>query len=367
MSEWSSGNIYNSFNSNKGLLYQEWYKAIADKKFLPPVEASIDMVQHCNLSCDFCNAGRYLKDDARYIKYMDSDHIVKLLHFLKEWGVRACCYGGGGESTLHKKLPDAIRLTKELGMNSAISTNGTVLNADLLDAFIRNRFIGVSVDAGSRLIYEKDKGKDLFDKVVSNMHILVKEIKDKKSSCEISYKFLITDTNQYDIYNACIIAKGVGVRDFYARPASYNHQGIKDKNRRVYKYDLEAIQEQFNKCRELETEEFRVFTVVHKFDSNFVPDKNFSQCYAAPICIQICPDGNVYFCPDTRDLEYYKLGSHYPDPKEILKFWGGDKHMELTFETGKSPCVSRCTFGPYNRQAEFLFIRKDDPMAWEFV
>lgn len=367
MSEWKKSNEFCSFNSLKGLLYSNHYQAVADKKFLPPIEASLDMVQHCNLSCSFCNAGRYLKDDTKYIKYMDDEHISTLLYFLKEWGVKAVCYGGGGESTLHKKLPDAIRLTKQLGMGSAISTNGTVMNSDLLDALMLCRFVGVSVDAGNRETYVKEKGNDLFDKVISNLYTLAKGISDRKVHCEISYKFLITDTNQYEIHDACKLAKSIGVRDFYARPANYGHQGIKDANKRIYKFDFKAIQDQFDRCRELETEAFRIFTVVHKFDSDFVPDKNFSQCYAAPICIQICPDGNVYFCPDVRDLEYYKLGPHYPDPKEILKFWGGEKHMKLVFESGKENCSSRCTFGPYNRQCEKLFLNNDDPMCIDFV
>lgn len=365
--EWK--NPYNSFNSLKGLLYAPQYQAVANKQFLPPIEASLDLVQHCNLSCQHCNAGRYLKDESVPIKYMDSDHIMNLIKFLGEWGVKSCCYGGGGESTLHRKLPDAIRLSRQVGMDAAVITNGTVLNSDLLDAYPSCRFLSISIDAGKRDTYKKTKGLDLFDTVINNVHDVVERLKSHKNNslvnCDVCYKFLITQWNQYEIYDACVIAKQIGVRDFYVRPADYNHQGINESSKVTYEYDLQAIEDQFRMCKELETEQFRVFTVTHKYNSNYTPKKDFSQCYGAPVCIQICPDDNVYFCVDTRYLEFYKLGTHYPDPKNILNFWGKEKHKELVFETGMKNCTSRCTYGPYCKQAEELFIKKTDPMcAW---
>lgn len=364
--EWSPENSICSFNSWKGLLYAPQYQAIANKKFLPPIEASIDLVQYCNLSCKHCNAGRYIRGKEN-LKYMDDTHLMNLIRFLGKWGVKSLCAGGGGESTLHKKLPDAIRLSKEVGMTSAVITNGTILNEDLLEAFMLCRFISVSVDAGNSITYKDFKGLDLFDKVISNIYSISKEINDTKSNCDVCYKFLITEFNQYEIFEACKVAKEVGAKDFYSRPANYQHQGMLEINKKKYNYDLEAISEQFRMCKELETPSFRVFTVVHKYTPTFEPKKNFSQCYGAPVCIQICPDNNVYFCVDTRHVDFYKLGEHYPNPENILNFWGGERHKELVFQTGMKNCSSRCTFGPYNRQCEELFIKNNDPFCWEFT
>ena len=141
---------------------------------------------------------------------------------------------------------------------------------------------------------------------------------------------------------------------------------MQDKNK-VNFYNLELVQEEFNKCHELEDENFKVFTVVHKFAPDFNPLKKFKQCWASPICLQLCADGNIYLCPDTRHLEFYKLGTHYPNPKGILKAWGSKKHYELVFKAGYNNCKSRCTFAPYCIQTERLFINTDDPMCRNFV
>ena len=366
MPEWSSGNIFNSFNSFKGLLYQDWYKAIANGKFLPPEEASIDMMPMCNLSCDACNAGRYIYNNTDK-GVMSKDHVEKLIRFLGKFGVKSGCFGGGGESTLNKVTPYAIRLCREVGMDAAIITNGTILNDDLLDAFMQCRFVSVSVDAGKASTYEKHKGQNLFDRVMSNLYRIVEEIKKTKVNCDLCYKFLITEWNQHEIFKACLEAKRIGVKDFYVRPANYDHQGIREEVKRKYNYDIKSIEEQFELCKKLETPEFRVFTVTHKYNGDYTPKKDFSQCYGAPVCIQICADGFAYFCVDTRHIEFYKLGSHYPKPENILNFWGAEKHKELVFRTGKDNCTSRCTYGPYCTQCEELFIKKNDPMCWTFT
>jgi len=191
--------------------------------------------------------------------------------------------------------------------------------------------------------------------------------KQFKTPCDISYKFLIFNYNQHEIYDACKLAKKLGVRDFHARPADFTHQGMGELANRIGGYDIDLVKAQFEKCHELETENFHVFTVVHKFDRNFKPNKNFTHCYAAPCCIQLCADNNIYFCPDQRHQDAYKLGTHFPKLDGIKEAWGSEKHYQLVFETGKKMCSTRCTFSPYNKQCEELFIKETDPMCWRFI
>lgn len=335
------------------------------KDFLPPLEASFDPIHQCNLLCEHCNAHDYLIDKRLKERRMPDNHVMKLVQFLGRWGVKAICFGGGGEPTMHSKLADAIQLTTKIGMEASVATNGTLFNEILLNALILCRWVGISIDAATPQTYKKGRKENLFDTAVSNMSSLVKKVKKTKSSCDVAYKFLIFDYNQHEIYDACKLAKKIGVRDFHARPADFSHQGM-GKKRKKSNYDIDLILEQFTKCHRLENDHFRVFTVMHKFDEHLRPRRDFSQCYAAPLCIQLCADGNIYFCPDTRHQKEFLLGSHYPDPEAILKIWGGEKHCRMVF--GKTPalCHSRCTFAPYNRQCENLFTGKD-PMCWRFI
>jgi len=362
MQEWAKKNKFNSFNSWKGLLYGRWYMKIRQKNFLPPVEASLDPIHQCNLECEHCNAHKYMGSNNR----MPDKHMINLISFLKKWGVKSICFGGGGEPSMHTKLPDAITFARRLGLHTSVATNGTIMPERLIDAYARCRWIGISVDSATKETYLKAKKKDLFHQVLINMSELIKTVRQESSDCEVAFKFLIMPYNQHEIYKACKLAKDLGVRDFHARPADYSHQGMGEIKKKENEYNIPLILEQFEKCRELETDKFRVFTVIHKFNDDFRPKKNFSQCYAAPLVIQLCADGNVYFCVDQRHNDFYKLGTHYPNPENILNFWGKERHQELVFKKGFSNCNTRCTFAPYCEQCERLYIKNADPLCWRF-
>lgn len=338
---------------------------IRQREFLPPVEASLDLIHQCNLSCEHCNAHRYLTNEKN--TRIPDNHLMRLVGFLKNWGVKALCIGGGGESSLHTKLPDVIHFARKINLHTAVVTNGTIMNDKLINAYIRCRWLGISVDAATSETYLKGKKQDFFQRVLINISELVKTIRNERSDCDIAYKFLIMPYNQNEIYKACKLARDLGVRDFHVRPADYSHQGMGEIKKKSNEYDIPLILEQFDKCRELETENFRVFTVIHKFNEDFRPKSNFTQCYAAPLLIQLCADGNVYFCVDQRHSDLYKLGTHYPNPENILNFWGKKKHQELVFDKGTSHCDTRCTFAPYNEQCEKLYIKNTDPMCWRFT
>jgi len=360
--EWS--NPFNSFNSMKSLLYGDYFKAVFDKKFLSPLEASLDPIHSCNLMCQHCNAHRYLTKEKNR---MTDEHLMNLIRFLGKWGVKAICFGGGGEPTLHSQLHLALYLTKEMGMESSIATNGTLFTPQLIEAMAECcRWVGISVDAANGKTYQMGRNKNLFLQTLVNIKNLLKEIKKTKSKCEVAYKFLIMPHNQYEIYDACLVAKDLGVRDFHARPADFRHQGMGELKRKNNEYNIFAIKEQFERCHKLETDDFRVFTVMHKFTKDFTPRKDFNQCYAAPLVIQLCADGNVYFCVDQRHQPKYILGTHYPNPENILKFWGGKKHKALVFGNTPKKCKTRCTFGFYNKIAEEVFMDKD-PFCKNFI
>lgn len=363
MKEWKDK--FNSFNSDKGLTYTNWYEDIKYWKYwkdglvkpLAPVEVSLDPILACQLKCNHCNAHKYLEEGKEKLR-LDDELLMNTVSFLRTIGVKAICFGGGGEPTLHTKLPDAIRSCYY--MQSSIATNGIVLNDDLLDAMKHCRWIGVSVDAATEETYEVGRRMNKFNQVLDNIEDMTTVNKD------VCFKFLIFDYNQHEIFEACKLAKELGVSAFHARPADVNHQGLGEFRNTAKPFNVEKVLEQFEKCHELEDEKFKVFTVVHKFDKDFKPVKNFTQCYASPCCLQLCADGNAYLCPDQRYQEFYKLGSFNP-PSNILNFWGSEKHYDLVFKTGKGACNTRCTFAPYNEQCERLFINQDDPMCRYFI
>jgi hypothetical protein len=104
-------------------------------------------------------------------------------------------------------------------------------------------------------------------------------------------------------------------------------------------------------CHSIEDPSFRVFTVTHKFSEDFHVVHRFEKCLATPIVLPILTDGAGYVCVDKKMEEDYKLGSAYPEPENILKWWGSDAHREKLKSININRC-SRCTWSSYQAQIE---------------
>jgi len=368
---------YNSFNSDKGLTYLEsHYKPITNwwqngGNLPAPIELSLDPGHVCNFKCGHCNAQRYLINNPDEVpadkRIMTKEHLKSLIDFASEWGVRGVCIGGGGEPLMNRNVWDLPSYIVQKGMKPSYATNGSLINDSIAEEMMNCRWVGVSLDSGTRDVFEKVHGVDMFDRVVTNLELLVNKKKETGSKIDISYKFLIRPDNWQDLYTACKLAKDIGVRDFHARPV--------DLERRDYKsaiklnYDIDSIQDIFRKCHDLEVDDkFRVFTIMHKFDPEFRVTHGFSKCCSSPLMLQACSNGSVYVCADHRLEDRFKLCEHYPDPNKIKDYWGSEKHRKLLNSINVDKECGRCTYGVYAVQCEKLAMgtKESDPMCLDF-
>ncbi len=377
-SEWSDKSKYNSFNSYKGLIwYDSHYKPIAkwfkgETKDLPaPIELSLDPTHLCNFECGHCNAKRYLilnPDEVPSDKRkMTKEHLRDIIDFCADWGVRGVCIGGGGEPLMNKNVWDLPSYIASKGMKSSFATNGSLINDYIANEMMNCRWVGVSLDSATKETFEKVHGINCFEKVVKNLNDLVETKNKTGSKIDIAYKFLIRPDNWHEVYDACKLAKKIGVRDFHARPADLERKDFVQAME--LNYNLEEIQKLFFECHKLEEkDDFRVFTIMHKYNPDFTVKHSFKKCCSSPLMLQACADGNVYVCADHRIEKRFKLGSHYPNPKEILNFWGSEKHKGLLESINVDKECGRCTYGEYARQIEELTLesREEDPMCVDF-
>lgn len=354
MRQWADGNEFNSFNPWKALLYRDKFEKIVAGTVPVPVQARIDPTLKCPLACKWCNSARYRPR----MDELTREHVEKVLDFIAYWGVRGVVWAGGGEPTRHPNFVELLNKGVELGMDAAILSNGVFPDTEVAREVGKNcLWAGISVDAGTAECYWAAKGSNQFDNVVGNIKAMAKEGK-----CRVGYKFLISPLNQHEIYRACIIARNIGATDFIARPMDTRHQGMVNAFD-VRDFDADDIYGQFDACHELETPDFHVYTVMHKFNVDFSHGKPFTQCYGAPLRLHIATDGNVYFCDDQYYQEEYRLGSTIPDPYQILNFWGKGRHKQLLYGNTPSRCTTRCCVSNCCVACEKVFADGNDAMC----
>lgn len=248
-------------------------------------------------------------------------------------------------------------------MDISLVTNATKLggweNDHLCMSVMQCRWIAISVDAGDRETYEKVKGRDVFDKVIENISCLA-ERRRYIHKVDLCFKFLILPENVQSMHRACKLAKSIGVQDFHARPVDFERSDI--AGHKKLDFNKELIEEQFALCHEEETEDFHVYTITHKFDEDFHIKHDFTRCFPTLI-MPLLSDGNVYLCVDKKMEAKYRIGSAYPNPEQILEWWGSDAHRKLIKNVNINNC-SRCTGSQYNAQIENTVIK--DGMCLSF-
>ena len=358
--EWNKANTYSSFNSFKGLTYFDNYKKIMawmrrETDYLPPpVEVNLDPFAECNNRCYFCVGQRYLRANRVEVGEMRSlplDYMMRLVDFLAGWGVRGLCISGGGEPSLHPEIDQVIVRARARGMDVAFVTNMVRQDEWLAEALLACRWVAMSVNAPDATVYKRVMGTDHFHEVIDNIEHLAKLRQERHSKVDLCFKYLLLPENVHGIFDACNLAKSLGVQDFHVRPVDFEREDI--KGHKALRFDKALIEEQFEKCHEIETPEFRVFSVTHKFDSEFHVKHDFDRCLATPLVLPILTDGAAYICVDKKMESDFKLGDAFPNPEQILDWWGSEEHRSKIESVDVNRC-SRCTWSSYQKQIEAI-------------
>jgi MoaA/NifB/PqqE/SkfB family radical SAM enzyme len=107
-----------------------------------PFTVLLDITRRCNLTCVGCRyhsselAGPTLSDSSP--EEMPVDLVERLCSEVRELGTRAIILISEGESLLHPRVFEIIRLGKSSGMRVSVLTNGTVLNGPKREQLIQS-------------------------------------------------------------------------------------------------------------------------------------------------------------------------------------------------------------------------------------
>lgn len=358
MKEWAKAHELNSFNSMKGLSYYEHYKktlAWLDNKgtLPPPIECNLDPYAECNARCYFCIGQRYLRthrEEVGEMRKLPEEYMYKLVDFISYWGVKGLCVSGGGDASLYQPVYRVLPYAKSKGMDVSFVTNGWYLPDELAESMMVCRWICFSVNAGNGEAQKAVMGRNKFSTVKANITKVIKLRTKTNSKVDVAYRMLILPENQHTIAEACRAAKELGVQDFNVRPADFERNDIIGHHK--LELNLNLIQEEFEKCHEMETDDFHVYTVVHKFSDDLHVKHDFKRCYATLI-MPVLQDGNIYLCNDKKMESKYRIGSAMP-PESILSWWGSEYHKQMMKNIDVDAECSRCTMGAYFKQIEAI-------------
>ena len=385
--EWSIRKRWNPFNSYKLMAQVYRWSLIKRGEPMPqPALVTVDPINSCNFNCPWCNSA-VVKNRGEAIS---KQTLVRLAEFLCEWqgsphwpkGVEAVCIAGGGEPLLHKDIGIFIEHCYKRGIEIGVVTNGYYIDK-LLEPLSLCTWVGVSIDAGNEKTFNSLKGlpdnSGAFKKILRNIEKLAEFSQKRKTRLGsdslgygVSYKYLLSNQNVNEVYQAAKIAKEIGCKNFHLRPVGATWFDLSIDRKFIDNELPQKLAKEVEKSRELETLDFGVYAVTHKFGDQFERVHQFHLCHAIFMTCVFMPPTNankkdaitVGVCCDRRGDPKSELARDLEDVEKTAELWGSQSHWAIFDRINIEDCP-RCTYQPHNQIYEQVIEK--DLMTYRFI
>lgn len=165
-----------------------------------PLRYFIDITYRCNLMCPYC----YLGED-RQKNELSAKEWTDIINQIPKFGIISII---GGEPLIREDFTEILRAaSNRVGSRVNLCTNGLLINENLIEEFIKNKLLclSVSLDGYDKTHNDNRNSEGAFEKIISNLDFLVKK-SNRKHHIIIDVKTVLLENNLDDIpklYEMC--------------------------------------------------------------------------------------------------------------------------------------------------------------------
>ena len=354
-----------------------WY---AKEGKLPdaPKQVQVILSDLCQQDCSFCayRMSGYTSNElfvgnsplAKYghsnpVRFMPPDRALRLMDELKEAGVLAVQFTGGGEPTLGPNHEAVFRRALELGLSAALVSNGIrwsdVLRGDILPAFA---WVRMSLDAGTPETYASIRrcSPNHWDIALRNATSLAGHIQTQRSPCLLGIGWVVTPENYREIVEGVRVASETGAR--YVRMSAMFNPNGELPYAEIWQEIKESIREAKRRY------EGPGFTVHDLFGERLEDlrdgSPDYKTCSYQHYTHFIGGDLKAYRCCVTSYSDHGQIAGGDYSKMSFEEFWNSDARKQDMENFEATSCV-RCQFSDKNRQMQYLLNIK--PKHVEFT
>ena len=339
---------------------------------LPPVPKQVQVILSdlCNQDCGFCayrmtgySSNELFTEGAKLaatghnnpIRFMDTERALALVREIKEAGVLAIQFTGGGEPTVHTQHERIFGTALDEGLACALVSNGVKWSASLRSSVLpKFSWVRVSVDAGTPATYAKIRNcpVDHWDKALANVKGLAGWIQASKSPCLLGIGWVVTPENYREIVEGVQVAHDTGAR--YVRMSAMFSPEDEKPYAGIYEEVKESIQEA---KRRYEGPDF----TVHNLFGERVEDlrqgrPDYRTCAYQHYTSYIGADMRPYRCCVLAYNRRGIIGNGSLRDMSFGDFWRSSDRVR-DFERFDARGCERCQFNPKNRAMAYILER----------
>ena len=176
-----------------------------------------NLIRRCNLTCTHCYA---LSADHDYEGELTTSECLTVMRDLRAFGVPMLILSGG-EPLLRPDLFELTDAAKALGLKVGLSTNGTLIDADVAGRIAAARFdyVGISLD-GLRETHDRFRRLEgAFDRSLAAVRLL------HARGVKVGLRFTLTQPNAHDLPALLDLMDAERVDKFYLSHLNYAGRG----------------------------------------------------------------------------------------------------------------------------------------------
>ena len=192
----------------------------------------------CNLSCIHCYTSRF-----KGCEELPKQRVFSMIEEMADAGIEHLAITGG-EPLVRQDILDILEYAYNVGVNTSLTTNATLLNRKVINALRRfDIYVYVGVDGGTKEVHERIRGDGTWGRLNKSLDAL------RAAGVSFSTIFTITSENFADAGNYVAFAAEKGAVETLMIPVVPTGRADK-KLVPTPKQLLEAVKLAEEKCRE---------------------------------------------------------------------------------------------------------------------
>jgi len=180
-----------------------------------------NLIRRCNLTCKHCYA---TSADRDFSGELDHREVLEVMDDLKRFGVPVLILSGG-EPLMRPDIFELSTHAKDMGFYVGLSSNGTLINEDNIDAIaaVGYDYVGVSLD-GLRDTHDRFRRKTgSFDAALRGIRLC------REAGIKVGLRFTLTQDNAGDLPGLLQLMDEEDVDKFYLSHLNYAGRGNRNR------------------------------------------------------------------------------------------------------------------------------------------
>jgi len=181
-----------------------------------------NLIRRCNLTCKHCYS---ISADIDFKGELNTEEVFTVMDDLKAFGVPVLILSGG-EPLLRPDIFDISRRAKDMGFYVGLSSNGTLIDADNIDAIadVGYDYVGISID-GNQKTHDLFRRKDgAFAASMAGIRLC------RERDIKVGLRFTMTEDNAAELPDMLQLMSDEGVNKFYLSHLNYAGRGNRNRD-----------------------------------------------------------------------------------------------------------------------------------------